>query len=125
MYPPDIAKTTFITKRGLYIYKVMSFQLKNVGATYQRLINHLFQHQIRRYVEVYIEDRLVISLLTSQHVKDLEETFQVLRKYHMTLKPAKYAFGVQSGKFLGIMVSKIENGANHNKIKDVFNTEAP
>ncbi|XP_062170548.1 uncharacterized protein LOC133876286 [Alnus glutinosa] len=52
-------KTTFITDRGLYYYKMMPFGLKNAGATYQRLVNKMFQNQIGRNVEVYVDDMLV------------------------------------------------------------------
>ena len=41
---------------------MMPFSLKNVGATYQRLVNHMFYPQIRRNVEVYVDDMLVKSL---------------------------------------------------------------
>ena len=40
MNPEDQEKTSFITKKGIYCYKVMPFGLKNAGATYQRLVNH-------------------------------------------------------------------------------------
>ena len=39
----------------------MSFGLKNVGATYQRLVNHMFCPQIDRNIEVYVDDMLVKS----------------------------------------------------------------
>uniref|UniRef100_A0A2N9H026 Reverse transcriptase/retrotransposon-derived protein RNase H-like domain-containing protein n=1 Tax=Fagus sylvatica TaxID=28930 RepID=A0A2N9H026_FAGSY len=51
----DQEKTSFITSKGLFCYKVMSFGLKNAGATYQRLMNKMFHHQIGRNVEVGIE----------------------------------------------------------------------
>ena len=54
-------KTTFITSQGLFCYKIMSFGLKNVGATYQRLVNHMFCPQIDRNIEVYVDDMLVKS----------------------------------------------------------------
>ena len=43
MRPLDAKKMTFITPHGLYYYNVMSFGLKNVGATYQRLVTKIFR----------------------------------------------------------------------------------
>jgi hypothetical protein len=54
MDEPDQEKTSFIMDRGLYCYKMMPFGLKNVEATYQRLINKMFQKYNGRNVEVYI-----------------------------------------------------------------------
>ena len=48
---------------------------------------------------------LVKSKEEDDHLKDLEETFNTLRKYQMKLNPSKCAFSVSSGKFLGFMVS--------------------
>lgn len=39
----------------------MSFNLKNVGATYQQLVNHMFNKQINRNMEVYVDDLIVKS----------------------------------------------------------------
>ena len=57
----DQKNTSFVTNQGLFCYKVMPFGLKNAGATYQRLVNHMFHSQIRRNVEVYVDDMLVKS----------------------------------------------------------------
>ena len=57
----DREKTSFIISQGLFCYKVMPFRLKNEGATYQRLVNHMFHPQIGRNVKVYVEDMLVKS----------------------------------------------------------------
>ena len=54
-------KTSFITNQGLFCYKVMHFGMKNAGATYQRLVNHMFHPQIGQNVEVYVDDMLVKS----------------------------------------------------------------
>ena len=59
MNKDDQEKTNFITSEGLFCYKVMPFGLKNVGATYQRLMNKMFTHQIGRNVQVYVDDMLV------------------------------------------------------------------
>jgi hypothetical protein len=102
----DQEKTYFITDRGLYYYKMMPFGLKNTGATYQRLVNKMFQRQVGRNVEVYVDDMLVKSIHATEHIVDLRETFHTLRKHNMRLNPAKCAFGVSLGKLLGFMVSQ-------------------
>ena len=101
----DQEKTSFITSQGLFCYKVTPFGLKNAGATYQRLVNHMFRPQIGRNVEVYVDDMLVKSVDEGSHLDDLQETFETLRWYKMKLNPRKCAFEVSSGKFLSFMVS--------------------
>ena len=54
---------------------MMPFGLKNVGATYQRLVNKMFQKQIRAYTEVYIDDMLVKSVKSELHITHLAEAF--------------------------------------------------
>ena len=67
----DQEKTSFVTSQGLFCYKVMPFGLKNAGATYQRLVNHMFRPQIRRNVEVYVDNMLVKSQDEEIHLDDL------------------------------------------------------
>ena len=54
-----------------FCYKVMPFGLKNAGATYQRLMNKMFAHQIGRNIQVYVNDMLVKSLRENDHLNDL------------------------------------------------------
>ena len=84
----------------------MPFGLKNAETTYQRLVNRMFSHQIRRNVEVYIDNMLVKSKDEAHQLDDLKETFSTLSKYNMKLNPAKCVSIVTSGKFLGFMVSQ-------------------
>ena len=121
----DQEKTSFITNRGLFCYKVMSCGLKNAGATYQRLMNRMFHDQIGRNVKVYVDDMLVKSKKEDSHLDDLGETFRMLRKYQMKLNPSKCAFGVYSGKFLGFMVSHRGIEANLDKIKAILEMQPP
>ena len=65
----------------------------------------MLSKQIRRNMEVYMDDMLIKSKEESAHLDDLEETFTTLKQYQMKLNPSKCAFGVASGKFLGFMVS--------------------
>ena len=100
----------------MFCYKVMPFGLKNAGATYQRLVNHIFRPQIGRNVEVYVDGMLVKSIDEGSHLDDLQETFETLRQYKMKLNPSKCAFGVSSGKFLGFMVLQRGIEVNPDKI---------
>ena len=74
----DQEKTSFVTSQGLFCYKVMPFRLKNAGATYQRLMNKMFAHQIGRNVQVYVDDMLVKGLREDDHLGNLQETFDTL-----------------------------------------------
>lgn len=97
----DRNKAAFITKVGIYAYKAMPFGLKNASATYQKLVDKIFEHKKGRNVEVYVNDSIVKSLTEEEHVVDLEETFATLRQHQMKLNPKKCVFGVRSGKLLG------------------------
>ena len=121
----DQEKTSFITSKGLFCYRVMPFRLKNIGATYQWLINKMFHNQIGRNLEVYIEDMLVKTKDEDRHLDDLEETFRTLRQYRVKLNPSKCVFGVSSGKFLGFMVSQRGIEANPDKIKAILESTPP
>jgi len=85
----------------------------------------MFRPQIGRNVEVYVDDMLVKSAKEMQHLDDLQETFDILRRYKMKLNPNKCAFRVTSGKFLGFMVSQRGIEANPNKIQAILNMEPP
>ena len=61
IYEPNKEHTSFIIDCELYCYKVMSFSLKNAGATYQRLVNMMFKDLIGKTMEVYVDDMLVKS----------------------------------------------------------------
>ena len=125
MHEDDQEKTSFVTSQGLFCYRVMPFSLKNVGATYQRLMNRMFAPKIERNVQVYVDDMLVKSRREEDHLEDLRETFDTLRSYNMKLNPGKCAFGVTVGKFLGFMVSQKGIEANPDKIRAIMEMTPP
>ncbi|XP_034225475.1 uncharacterized protein LOC117635208 [Prunus dulcis] len=125
MHPEDQAHTSFIMDRGLYCYKVMPFGLKNAGATYQRLVNHLFAPLIGNTMEVYVDDMLVKSRTADKHIPNLSAMFTILKQYKMRLNPTKCAFGVAFGKFLGFMISQRGIEANPEKIQAILDMTIP
>lgn len=83
----------------------MPLDLKNVGATFQHLMDKIFKTQIVRNLEVGVDDILVKYKVKEDHWQDLVETFYNLRKPNVKLKPNKCVFGVIQGKFLDNIIS--------------------
>ncbi|GKV25870.1 hypothetical protein SLEP1_g35251 [Rubroshorea leprosula] len=101
MAPEDEEKTSFYAGDEIYCYVMMSFGLKNAGATYQKMVTIVFRAQIGKNLEVN------------------------LRKNRMRLNPAKCIFGVESGKFIGFMVSRRGIEVNPEKIRAIAEMESP
>ena len=80
MAPEDMEKTTFDTLWGTFCYKVMSFGLKNAGATYQRAMVALFHDMMQREIEVYVADMIAKSKTEAEHLVNLWKLFERLRK---------------------------------------------
>jgi hypothetical protein len=104
LYPDDEDKTAFITPHGIYCYKVMTFGLKNAGATYQKAIQKCLMTQIRKNVEPYVDDVVVKTTEEDKLIAELTETFANLREFQWKLNPTKCVFGVPSRLLLGFMV---------------------
>ena len=78
MDPTDEVHTSFITAFGTCYYKVMPFRLKNAGATFQWMMIEVFKPKIGQNMEVYVEDMIVKSKITADHLSNLKETFDRL-----------------------------------------------
>ena len=121
----DQEKTAFVTPVRNYHYKVMPFGLKNAGSTYQRMMTRMFEQQMGKIIEVCIDDMVVKSKLVADHIRDLGEVFQILRKYKLRLSASKCSFGVGSGKFLGYMVTHRGIEVNPNQIRAIHSLQPP
>jgi hypothetical protein len=106
MAPEDIHKTAFWVPGvvGLFEYMVMTFGLKNAGATYQRTLNCIYHDLIGKLVEIYIDDVVVKSTSIWGHLGDLRQVFERTKWFGLKMNPKKCAFGVSAGQFLGFLV---------------------
>ena len=84
----------------------------------------IFELQLGKSVEVYIDDMVVKSKVVSEHVGDIENIFEILRKHKLRLNASKCSFEVESGKFLGYMVTHRRIEVNLDQIK-VINSLQP
>ena len=121
----DQEKIAFVTPIGNYHYKIMPFGLKNAGSTYQMMMTRMFESQLGKSIEVYIDDMVVKSKVVSEHVADLGSIFEILREHRLCLNASKCSFGVGSGKFLGYIVTYRGIEVDPNQIKAISSLQPP
>jgi len=126
MHPRDECKTTFMTELSFYCYTVIFFGLKNVGATYQRLMDKVLAPMIGQNVQAYVDDMVMTSQVKDQqHVTDLEELCTTIAKYRLKLNPKKCVFGVEASKFLGFLLTERGIEANPEKWAAILAMRSP
>ena len=106
MFPSNSANTTFITPTWMYCYNVMPFGVKNVRSTYQRMMSCIFEPLSGNSMEAYINDMLIKSKSREDHFAHLQKVFQLMRLHHLRPNANKFSFGVESGNFIGLLVSR-------------------
>ena len=91
--------SAFVTPSGLYQYKVMPFGMKNAPATFQRMVNKLVRDIDG--CEGYIDDVVIFSDNWSDHIRQIERFFQIMREAKLTINLMKSEFGKATVKYLG------------------------
>jgi hypothetical protein len=121
----DQEKIAFITPYGVFCYQVTPFGRKNVGATYQRMMQNFLGSQIGRNIQVYIDDMVITTRKEESLISDLAETFDNLNRYKLKLNPTKCSFGVSVGQLLGFLVLSRGIEANPEKIQAILTMGKP
>jgi hypothetical protein len=98
----------------------MPFGLKNVGATYQRMMQNCLGSQIGCNIQVYIDDVVITMRQEESLISDLAENFDKLK-----LNPTKCSFGVSAGQLLGFLISARGIEANPKKIQAILTMGKP
>ena len=65
--PKDQHKTAFATEWGIFAFRRMPFGLTNAPTTFQRLMSHAFKEYLREFLEIYMDDLCVHSLIRLEH----------------------------------------------------------
>ena len=98
-------KTAFVTPDGgLYEYVRMPFGLSNAPATFQGLMNELFQQSLYQTNLIFLDDVLTYSKTAEDHLKHLEEVFVTLRNANLKLKPKKCQLFQRQVMYLGRVI---------------------
>jgi len=116
MHLRDKEKIAFVTDCDNFYYEVMPFGLKNVGATYQRLMDQIFKGMLDRNDEVYVDDIVVKFDSCIQHIQDLKKVFKAIKYHGMRLNLDNCAFEVEYDKILDFMLTHRVIETNHRNV---------
>ena len=124
VHPDSKQCTAFVTHRGLFHWNVLSFGLKNAGATFQRTMNHIL-HPHKKYARAYIDDTAVYSTGWEKHLLDLDASLGAFQAAGMTLKLSKCQFARDTAKFVGHMIGSGTVSTDRGKIAAILDMPIP
>ena len=125
MEPKDADKTAFVTRRGIFRWKVMPFGLCNAPATFQRLMDIVLSGLNFEICLVYLDDVIIFGKTPEEHLDRLEQVFQRLRGANLKLKPSKCQLLRRNVCFLGHIVTPDGVAMDPSKITDVVEWPVP
>uniref|UniRef100_A0A3B3SBH5 Gypsy retrotransposon integrase-like protein 1 n=1 Tax=Paramormyrops kingsleyae TaxID=1676925 RepID=A0A3B3SBH5_9TELE len=121
----DEWKTSFITSRGQYEYRVMPYGLANSPSIFQSFMNGVFHDMLDKFVIVYIDDILIYSPSKQAHVRHVKQVLQRLREHHLYAKGEKCEFHQGKVKFLGYVIQPGEVAMDGQKITAIMDWPPP
>jgi hypothetical protein len=110
MHPDDQHKTAFVTPFGLYEYTKMPMGLCNSPATYQRLMQHIFNDTLFQILLIYLDDLIIYSTIIEEHIERLDKVFIRLKEHGLKLNGKKCNFFKPQVKYLGLRRKRKELG---------------
>ena len=123
--PNDRPKTAFITRSGLYQFKVLPFGLCNATATFERVMELVMTGLQWKTCLIYLDDVIVYGSTFELALERLKEVFLRFRKANLKLKVKKCELFQRSVSFLGHIVSKDGISADPEKIESVKSWPVP
>jgi hypothetical protein len=121
----DEAKTRFTTPFGIFCFIRMLEDLRNAGSTFNRMMKLILGSQLGRHASAYVDDIVIMSEKEKDHIADLTETFDNMRRNGRKLNLEKCIFSIRKGQLLGRMVSKRGIQANPQKIEALRRMQPP
>jgi hypothetical protein len=115
----------FITRYGLYEYKVMPFGLCNGPTSWQRYMNSLILEFLDEFVTIYLDDLLIYSANLEEHKVHVRKVLLKLREVGLPIDIDKCEFHVQEVKYLGLILTPNGLKMDPTKVKAIQSWEAP
>ncbi|MBW0534889.1 hypothetical protein O181_074604 [Austropuccinia psidii MF-1] len=117
--------TAFKTKYGSYEYLVIPFGLINAPASFQNLVDDIFEYFLDIFVAVYLDDIMVFSSSEEEHVRNVASALQRLRDNKLFSKASKCLFHSSSVEYLGCVVSSDGLKIDSSKVQQILNCPQP
>ena len=121
----DIPKTGFNCELGHFEFKVMTFGFTNAPATFQRLMNEIFETSEHTFVVVYLDDILIFSNTWEEHLEHVRWALQKLRENSLFAKAKKCEWGKQEIEYLGHVIRPGQVLMDPKKIQAVVEWPVP
>jgi len=121
----DADKTAFVTRRGVFRFKVLSFGLANAPSLFQRLMEYVLAGLTWEACLVYIDDIIIWAESFPHHLQRLSQVFQRLRDANLKLKPSKCRLFQRKVTFLGHVISAAGIEPDPDKISSVQEWPTP
>jgi hypothetical protein len=123
--PKDTHKSAFRTRTGLYEWVVCPFGLKNCPSAFMKLITHVLQPHINRRCIVYVDDILIYSKCSQEHMNDCKAVLDSLRQAQLIIKASKCNFFAKEVEFLGVNISANGVDVVKERVKKVMDWPSP
>ena len=122
----DEWKAAFRTNRGLFEPLVMFFGLTNSPATFQTMMDDIFEELITEgIVVVYLDDILIFTETLEEHQKVTQRVLELLEKHKLYLRPDKCEFEKTTVEYLGVIISHNSVAMDPVKVAGVAEWPAP
>jgi hypothetical protein len=123
----DMPKTAFCCPSFIDLFEwfIMTFGLKNTGATYQRAMNLIFHDMLGIILQIYIDDVVVKSDSMDGHLAYLRLALEMMHRYGLKMNPLKCVFGVSAGKFIGFIIHEHGIEIDPTKIESINKLQPP
>ncbi|GFV05533.1 retrovirus-related Pol polyprotein from transposon opus [Trichonephila clavipes] len=123
--PSDIVKIAFVTKDGTYAFRRMPFGLLGAAPNFQKAIDIILKPVIGKFVNVYMDDIIILSPSFTQHSEHQKEVFRLLQNARLTLNKAKCKFGCDELKYLGLIINKEGIRTDETKVRAIVEIKPP
>ncbi|OJA13244.1 hypothetical protein AZE42_10318 [Rhizopogon vesiculosus] len=123
--PGDVSKSLFATPDGTMISHVMQIRDCNAGATYQSLMNHMFSASIGVYMDVYLDDIIIYSNSTEEHVHHVRSIIDTLRNNKFYLSEHKLQFFMTELSILGHVIDDAGIRLDPHKVNKIISWKTP